>query len=136
MSLWGPCLSYCISILTVPKYFYLLLFIVKLWVCDHSTELISAHTNWYLLVSIFQEDNHRVEEREWMGCKYIQHHFDFETSKQGVFPICGLTASILIRAASIIYQRSPCLIINPNRHLPDFQQLQRALRVTYCKMLP
>lgn len=65
-----------------------------------------------------------------MGYKYIQHHFDFETSKQGVFPICGLTASILIRAASIIYSSSLCLMVNPHHHLPDLQQLQRALRIS------
>lgn len=77
-------------------------------------------------LQIFQGENYRVKEREWKGCKYILHHFDFETSKQGVFPICGLTASILIRAASVIFQRSPCFNQH-HHHLPDFQQLQRAL---------
>ncbi|KAK7816621.1 nudix hydrolase 15 [Quercus suber] len=71
---------------------------------------------------ITQEDNHRCEEREWMGEKYNLHLFEFK-SEQGVFLIWGLTASILIHAASVIYQRSPFF----KGHLPDFQQLQRSL---------
>ncbi|KAG7965143.1 hypothetical protein I3843_09G209700 [Carya illinoinensis] len=63
-------------------------------------------------------DNHRCEAREWMGRKYILHLFDFQCEK-GVFLIWGLTANILIRAASIIYQRSPCF----EAHLPDFQTI-------------
>ncbi len=70
-----------------------------------------------------QEENHRCEEKEWMEWKYILHLFDF-TSEQGVFQIWGLTASILIQAASIIYQSSPSF----KQHLPDFQQLQKALK--------
>ncbi|KAF5750796.1 hypothetical protein HS088_TW03G01136 [Tripterygium wilfordii] len=69
-----------------------------------------------------KEDNHRFEKKEWMGWKYNLHRFDYE-SEQGVFLIRGLTASILIRASSLIYQRSPCF----DQDLPDFQQLQRAL---------
>jgi coenzyme A diphosphatase NUDT7 len=57
-----------------------------------------------------------------MGQKYIIHLFDFECEK-GVFLIWGLTAGILIRAASIIYRCSPRF----KGHLPDFQQLQRSL---------
>ncbi|KAB1224466.1 Nudix hydrolase 15, mitochondrial [Morella rubra] len=75
------------------------------------------------LEMFLKEENHRCEEREWMGRKYILHLFDFECEK-GVFLIWGLTASILISAASVIYQRSPCF----KSHLPDFQQLQRSLQ--------
>ncbi|KAJ7950020.1 Nudix hydrolase 15 mitochondrial [Quillaja saponaria] len=70
-----------------------------------------------------KEDKHRCEEREWMGWKYMLHLFDYET-EQGDFLIWGLTASILIRAASVIYRRSPSF---PG-HLPDFQQLQREMK--------
>ncbi|KAM2179754.1 hypothetical protein COP2_033839 [Malus domestica] len=70
-----------------------------------------------------QNDNHRFEEREWMGWKYILHIFDFE-SEQGPFLIWGLTASILIRAAAVIYQQPPFF---QGHSLPDFQELQRAL---------
>lgn len=60
-----------------------------------------------------------------MGLKYVLHLFDFESSDQkgDMMNIWGLTASILIRAASVIYQRSPCF----QASLPDFQQVQRAL---------
>lgn len=61
-------------------------------------------------------------KKGWMGEKYNLHLFDFK-SEQGVFLIWGLTASILIHAASVIYQRSPFF----KGHLPDFQQLQRSL---------
>ncbi|GLT92746.1 hypothetical protein SLE2022_105690 [Rubroshorea leprosula] len=74
------------------------------------------------LEMFLKEQNHRCEERSWKGWKYVLHCFDFESEK-GDFLICGLTASILIRAASVIYQRIPCF----NEHLPDFQQLQRTL---------
>ncbi|XP_022745426.1 nudix hydrolase 15, mitochondrial-like [Durio zibethinus] len=74
------------------------------------------------LEMFLKEENHRSEEREWNSWKYVFHCFDFET-EQGAFTICGLTASILIRAASVIYRRIPCFAGD----LPDFQQLQRAL---------
>ncbi|PQQ12663.1 nudix hydrolase 15 mitochondrial [Prunus yedoensis var. nudiflora] len=74
------------------------------------------------LEMFLKEDNHRFEEREWMGWKYILHLFDFE-SEQGQFLIWGLTASILIRAASVIYQQPPFF----QGHLPDFQKLQKAV---------
>ncbi|CAK7343822.1 unnamed protein product [Dovyalis caffra] len=75
------------------------------------------------LEMFLKEESHRWEEKEWMGWKYILHLFDFESEK-GVFLIWGLTASILIQAASVIYQQSPCF----KNHLPDFQQLQKALK--------
>ncbi|XP_040372775.1 nudix hydrolase 15, mitochondrial isoform X2 [Rosa chinensis] len=74
------------------------------------------------LEMFLKKENHRFEDREWRGWKYVVHHFDFE-SEQGEFLIWGLTASILIRAASVIYQQSPFF----QAHLPDFQTLQRAL---------
>ncbi|XP_068319105.1 nudix hydrolase 15, mitochondrial-like [Pyrus communis] len=75
------------------------------------------------LEMFLKNDNHRFEEREWMGWKYILHLFDFE-SEQGPFLIWGLTASILIRAAAVIYQQPPFF---QGHSLPDFQELQRAL---------
>lgn len=74
------------------------------------------------LEMFLKEENHRCEEREWMGWKYALHLFDFE-SEQGIFLIWGFTANILIRTASIVYQRIPSF----SEHLPNFQQLQRAL---------
>ncbi|XP_048141523.1 nudix hydrolase 15, mitochondrial-like [Rhodamnia argentea] len=58
------------------------------------------------LEMFLQDENRRVEEREWMGDKYLLHHFDYQTAdkKYGIF---ALTAGILIRTASIVYQRPP-----------------------------
>ncbi|OMO97613.1 hypothetical protein COLO4_14490 [Corchorus olitorius] len=86
--------------------------------CDEVDAVFDVPLEMFL-----KEDNHRCEERVWnSNWKYVFHCFDFEM-EQETFPICGLTASILIRAASVIYQRIPCFTID----LPDFQQLQRAL---------
>lgn len=53
-----------------------------------------------------QDENRRSEEREWMGVKFLVHYFDF-LSDNRKFVIWGLTASILIRAASVVFQRPP-----------------------------
>ncbi|MCO5550005.1 hypothetical protein L7F22_003482 [Adiantum nelumboides] len=53
-----------------------------------------------------KEQNHRCVELEWMGFAYRVHYFDYESSTER-YLIWGLTASILIRCASIIYMRSP-----------------------------
>ncbi|KAH7514670.1 hypothetical protein FEM48_Zijuj11G0114400 [Ziziphus jujuba var. spinosa] len=73
------------------------------------------------LEMFLKEENHRIEEREWMGWKYGLHLFEYE-SEQGEYMICGLTAAILIRVASLIYQRSPSF--QPS--LPDFQTIARS----------
>lgn len=53
-----------------------------------------------------KDENHRSEEREWMGDKYLLHYFDYE-SNNSKFLIWGLTATILIHAASVVYQQPP-----------------------------
>lgn len=58
------------------------------------------------LEMFLKDENHRSEEREWMGEKYLLHYFDYETNKKK-FLIWGLTASILIHAASVVYQQQP-----------------------------
>nr|CAD1843265.1 unnamed protein product [Ananas comosus var. bracteatus] len=58
------------------------------------------------LEMFLKDENRRSEEREWMGVKFLVHYFDF-TSEKKKFVIWGLTASILIRAASVVYQRPP-----------------------------
>lgn len=55
---------------------------------------------------MIQDENHREEEREWMGYKYLIHFFDYETDGKK-YLIWGLTAGILIRAASVVYQTPP-----------------------------
>ncbi|CAL2251877.1 unnamed protein product [Prunus armeniaca] len=58
------------------------------------------------LEMFIKDENRRSEEREWMGNKYLIHFFDYE-AKNKKYIIWGLTAGILIRAASIVYKRSP-----------------------------
>ena len=41
-----------------------------------------------------------------MGTKYLVHFFDFEEENKK-YMIWGLTAGILIRAASVVFQRPP-----------------------------
>ncbi|KAH6837546.1 nudix hydrolase-like protein 15 [Perilla frutescens var. hirtella] len=75
-------------------------------------------------LEMFLEDDgrHKCLEKEWEGWKYACHIFELET-EQGNFVVGGLTASILIHAASIIYQRSPSF----DQNLQDFSQLQWTL---------
>ncbi|KVH92049.1 NUDIX hydrolase domain-containing protein [Cynara cardunculus var. scolymus] len=56
-----------------------------------------------------KDENRRSEEREWMGDRYLVHYFDYETGGKK-YMIWGLTAGILIRAASIVYQRPPAFL--------------------------
>lgn len=66
----------------------------------------------------FQDANRRSEEREWMGDKYLIHYFDYEVNDKK-YLIWGLTAGILIRAASIVYQKPPSFLEqNPKFKVP------------------
>ncbi|KAM7463935.1 hypothetical protein LguiA_032056 [Lonicera macranthoides] len=78
------------------------------------------------LNTFLKGENYRVVEREWGAWRYICHIFDIET-EQGDFVVGGLTASILIRAASIIYERPPSFGLN-DHPFPDFQQLHHTLK--------
>lgn len=65
-----------------------------------------------------QDENRRVEEREWMGEKYLIHFFDYETENKK-YLIWGLTAGILIKAASVVFQRPPAFMEqNPRFKFP------------------
>ncbi|KAG6641348.1 nudix hydrolase 15, mitochondrial [Carya illinoinensis] len=65
------------------------------------------------LEMFIKDENRRAEERDWMGQKYILHFFDYENEKKK-YMIWGLTASILIRVASVVYQRPPAFVeLNP-----------------------
>ncbi|KAL3695920.1 hypothetical protein R1sor_009996 [Riccia sorocarpa] len=54
-----------------------------------------------------ESDKHWWKEREWLGVKYRVHFFDYATPAGQKFLIWGLTASILIRTASLIFEREP-----------------------------
>ncbi|CAH9121981.1 unnamed protein product [Cuscuta epithymum] len=69
-------------------------------------------------LEMFLKDEHRrSEEREWMGRNYLIHYFDYEMGENNKYLIWGLTAGILIRAASIVYQRPPDFL----EQLPNFK---------------
>ncbi|KAJ4703596.1 nudix hydrolase 15, mitochondrial-like [Melia azedarach] len=58
------------------------------------------------LEMFIKDENRRAEEKEWMGDQYLIHFFDYE-SQNKKYLIWGLTAGILIRAASVVYQKPP-----------------------------
>ncbi|KAL6282423.1 hypothetical protein ACE6H2_013352 [Prunus campanulata] len=58
------------------------------------------------LEMFLKDENRRAEEREWMGAKYLLHYFNYEADGKE-YVIWALTAGILIRTASIVYQRQP-----------------------------
>lgn len=58
---------------------------------------------------MIQDENRTAEERDWMGNKYLIHFFDYETENKK-YLIWGLTAGILIRAASVVYKQPPAFV--------------------------
>ncbi|KAL0347503.1 UNVERIFIED_CONTAM: Nudix hydrolase 15, mitochondrial [Sesamum calycinum] len=94
---------------------------------DEVDAIFDAPLEMFLQVPNFSLDPHlrrstQVYRERVGGLKYACHVFELET-EQGNFVVGGLTASILIQAASIIYKRSPAF----NQSLQDFSQLQWAL---------
>ncbi|CAL5213261.1 unnamed protein product [Lathyrus oleraceus] len=72
------------------------------------------------LEMFLKDENRSQEEREWMGEKYLIHFFDYDDIEHKKYLIWGLTAGILIRAASVVYQRPPAFIEqNPKFKLPQ-----------------
>nr|XP_043622945.1 nudix hydrolase 15, mitochondrial-like [Erigeron canadensis] len=70
------------------------------------------------LEMFLKDENRRSEEIEWLGSKILIHYFDYEVGGKK-FMIWGLTAGILIRAAAIVYKRSPAFLEQiPNFKLP------------------
>ncbi|GAU14586.1 hypothetical protein TSUD_96500 [Trifolium subterraneum] len=72
------------------------------------------------LEMFLKDENRTQEEREWMGEKYLIHFFDYDDIENKKYLIWGLTAGILIRAASIVYKRPPAFIEqNPKFKVPQ-----------------
>lgn len=70
------------------------------------------------LEMFLKDENRRSEQREWMGDTYLVHFFDYEMGNKK-YLIWGLTAGILIRAASIVYKRPPDFLEqNPKFKVP------------------
>ncbi|KAJ8471443.1 hypothetical protein OPV22_025786 [Ensete ventricosum] len=61
------------------------------------------------LEMFLKDENRRSEEREWLGVNLLVHYFDYITGNKK-FVIWGVTAGILIRVASVVYQRPPSFI--------------------------
>ncbi|KAF3788394.1 Nudix hydrolase 15 [Nymphaea thermarum] len=72
------------------------------------------------LEMFLKNEKRRWEEREWLGLKFLVHFFDFQCEK-GEFMIWGLTAQILIRTASIVFQRPPDFV----EQSPEFHVLNQ-----------
>ncbi|XP_020239690.1 nudix hydrolase 15, mitochondrial [Cajanus cajan] len=71
------------------------------------------------LEMFLKDENRREEEREWMGEKFLVHFFDYGIGNKK-YLIWGLTASILIRAASVVYKRPPAFVEqNPEFKIPQ-----------------
>lgn len=79
-----------------------LAFVGKTFRCNDKFILGSRLNFMYVL----QDENRRAEEREWMGEKYVLQYFDYQTADEN-YVIFGLTAGMLIRVASVVYQRPP-----------------------------
>lgn len=52
-----------------------------------------------------------------MGEKYLMHSFEYESDEGSKYMIWGLTAWILIRAASIVYQTTPIFPVRKPKFL-------------------
>lgn len=72
------------------------------------------------LEMFLKDENRRCEEREWMGEQYLIHFFDYQAANGAKkYLIWGLTAGILIRAASIVFQKPPAFVEqNPKFKVP------------------
>ncbi|KAH6829134.1 nudix hydrolase-like protein 15 [Perilla frutescens var. hirtella] len=69
-----------------------------------------------------KNERRREEKMEWMGYKYLLHFFDYQTDNR-CYTIWALTAAILIKAASLIYERPPAF----EEHMPQFWRTRTRL---------
>ncbi|CAK7350458.1 unnamed protein product [Dovyalis caffra] len=56
-----------------------------------------------------KNENRREVEDEWMGDKFLCHFFDYQSGEKS-YMIWAFTAAILIRVATIFYQRPPAFL--------------------------
>ncbi|KAF7803356.1 nudix hydrolase 15, mitochondrial-like [Senna tora] len=61
------------------------------------------------LEMFLKDENRRAEEAEMMGEKFRMHFFDYEVDNKN-YVIWAITAAMLIRAASVLYQRPPAFL--------------------------
>lgn len=58
------------------------------------------------LEMFIKDENRSVKEIDWLGNNWLVHYFNYET-ENNKYLIWGLTAGILIKAASVVFQRPP-----------------------------
>ncbi|KAK8494527.1 hypothetical protein V6N12_033766 [Hibiscus sabdariffa] len=58
------------------------------------------------LEMFLKDENRRAEEKEWRGEIFLLHYFDYE-AENAKYLIWALTAGVLIRVASVVYERPP-----------------------------
>jgi hypothetical protein len=80
------------------------------------------------VLSLFQDENYWFKEVEWLGVKYRVHFFDYTAATGEKFLVWGLTASMLIRTASIIYNRKPDF----PEVAPNFEKMMASARGLGC----
>ncbi|XP_028780285.1 nudix hydrolase 15, mitochondrial [Neltuma alba] len=61
------------------------------------------------LEMFLKDENRRAVEKERMGKKHLVHFFDYEVGNKK-YVIWAVTAAMLIRAASLVYQRPPAFL--------------------------
>ncbi|KAI9121597.1 hypothetical protein K1719_008630 [Acacia pycnantha] len=61
------------------------------------------------LEMFLKDENRRAVEKEWIGKKHLIHFFDYKVDNKK-YVIWAITAAMLIRAASLIYQRPPAFL--------------------------
>ncbi|KAL0535018.1 hypothetical protein IC582_029329 [Cucumis melo] len=66
------------------------------------------------LEMFLKDEKRRAVEKEWMGYNYLLHFFDYEC-KNEKHVIWALTAGILIKAASLVFERPPAFLERPPR---------------------
>ncbi|EFJ21742.1 hypothetical protein SELMODRAFT_151789 [Selaginella moellendorffii] len=74
------------------------------------------------LEMFLRDEKHRSEQHNRCGGSYMLHYFELEY-QGNKYVIWGLTAAILIRAASIVFQRPPEF----EEFCPDFRSIHRYL---------
>lgn len=98
-------------ILSLPTFLgenheYLLYLIVGLPLINVSPPSLTDSVYVSCVVALLQEENHSFKDTEWLDFPLRIHYFEHNFIGQN-FTIWGLTASILIRTARIVFGKEP-----------------------------
>ncbi|RCV30862.1 hypothetical protein SETIT_6G129900v2 [Setaria italica] len=79
------------------------------------------------LEMFLKDENRTSDELEWMGQAFTIHHFNYKKGNKK-YRIWGLTAGILIHAASVVYERPPDFAEKrPKLNLPKYSKECRSM---------